>query len=142
MIGESIKFTKQSPLFEACCGGLMHGKLAGVDDLYTLHGPQSGSRMWPAAGGRWHGESSLAWTTSRLHGPPSGSRLRPAAGGWRTARREARWRGRPLHCTDRHPAVGFGRLWGVGADDLCTAWTILTLHGPPTGSRLRPAAGV
>ena len=71
--------------------------------------------------------------TSSMLGPPSGSRLRTAAGDG--GAQEARWRGRPLHCTDRQPAAGFGRLRVGGAQD--AHW-----HGRPLDCTGRqPAAG-
>ena len=40
--------------------------------------------------------------------------------------KEACWRGRPLHCTGRHPAAGSGRLRGGGAQEAC--WRGRPLH--------------
>ncbi len=47
---------------------------------------------------------------------------RPLAGSGRLrddGAEEARWCGRPLHCTGRHPAAGSGRLQGGGAQEAC-----------------------
>ena len=56
--------------------------------------------------------------------------------------KEACWRGRPLHCTGRHPAAGSGRLRGGGAQEACWRGRRLhcTGHHPAAGSgRLRGA---
>ena len=63
------------------------------------------------------------------------------AGCWGVGAQEARWRGRPLHCTGRQPAAGSGRLLVGWRTRSLLARTTSTLHGLPTGSRLGPAAG-
>jgi hypothetical protein len=73
---------------------------------------------------------------------------------------DACWRGRPLHCTGRHPAAGSGRLRGhdggardaairrptfcwLSGGDLCATFRrgSSTLFGPLPGSRLLSAVG-
>ena len=78
--------------------GVAYETLAGVDDFY-IAGAATGSH--PAAGCGW------------------------LLGG---GEQEARWRGRPLQCTDRHPEACCGRLLNgrlVGVDDPYMARTAI-----------------
>ncbi len=134
--------------------------------LSTLHGPPSGSRLRPSAGW-WRTGGLLARTTTTLGRHPAAGPCRLRGGG----AQEACLHGQRLHCTGRHPPFGSSQLLGVGAQEACllgrprlhcmgchlaagsgrllgggaqeTCWRgrPTTLHGQPSCSWLRPAAG-
>ena len=151
---------------QAVCGVVAHRKLAGVDDLYTARA----AIRQPAQAGRGvvahrklAGTDDLYIARAAISQPARAgcgvvahrklagaddrytaraAKRQPAqAGSGGGGAQEARWRGRTPHCTGCQPAAGSGRLLGGWRTGSSLARTTSTLNGPPTGSRIRMAAG-